>query len=82
MKKFAFVLLASIFVSGGLLAGTPSSTQWLRLLGLYDANKDKQLSVRELGSGWYVFGKYDFNRNGQLTQKEFDEKRIPPAIKK
>jgi hypothetical protein len=55
---------------------------WLRLLGLYDWNKDKQLSVKELGSGWYVYGKYDFNRNGQLTQKEFDEKIIPPAIKK
>lgn len=83
MRYFGFSVLAVAFMSiSSIQAGNPVNYIWVRLLSQYDFNRDQQLSTRELGSYWGVIGKYDFNRNGQLTKKEFEEKRIPPAIKK
>lgn len=82
MRYFGLVILASSFVGAAAMAGWPTDIQWVRLLGVFDSNRDQQLSVRELGSYWNVIGKYDFNRNGQLTKQEFQDQRIPPAIKK
>lgn len=82
MRYFGLVILASSFVGAAAMAGVPTDYKWVRLLQVFDYNRDQQLSVRELGSYWNVIGKYDFNRNGQLTKKEFQDQRIPPAIKK
>lgn len=83
MKRISVLVLCVCFSGlAALQAGVPDSIQWVRLLSVFDKNRDQQLSSTELGSMWYGFGKYDFNRNGQLTKKEFEEKRIPPAIKK
>lgn len=82
MKRFGLSLAGCLVLGTLAFAGVPSSYAWIRLLSIYDSNRDQQLSVRELGSYWNVIGKYDFNRNGQLTKKEFEDQRIPPAIKK
>jgi len=82
MRYFGLAILASSFVGAAAIAAAPNSYVWIRLLSNFDRNRDQQLSVKELGSYWNVIGKYDFNRNGQLTKQEFQDQRIPPAIKK
>jgi len=73
----------SILLVGSISADVPLKVQFRMLLSRYDYNRDKQLGFNEVPLGfWNVMGRYDFNRDGKLSEKEFIERRIGPAIKK